>query len=267
MQVIGLCRFSYPAEGGFQVEHQTIEERSAYLYAPARIEERFRHFETVSLPGIRAQTDGDFTFAIVVGDNLPELHLERLNALISDVPQAVIIPWAPGERHRPVMRKILNQLRKDGQPCLQFRHDDDDAINVRFVQELRQTALDCSDMLARHPLVAFDFNNGYIASADSNGIAAEEVFNPFWGVALGMYVSAGENRSIFNFSHYKIPSVMPTISRPDPDMFVRGHNDYNDSRQKKNVTKVNLKPLDAAGEARFRDAFAIDADHVRRVFA
>ena len=37
MQVIGLCRFSYPALGGFQVVHETIEERIAYLYSDARI--------------------------------------------------------------------------------------------------------------------------------------------------------------------------------------------------------------------------------------
>ena len=39
MQVIGLCRFSYPAFGGFQVEHETIEERIADLYGAARLEE------------------------------------------------------------------------------------------------------------------------------------------------------------------------------------------------------------------------------------
>ena len=44
MQVIGLCRFSYPAIGGFQVEHADPAARSAYLYAPARMEERFRTF-------------------------------------------------------------------------------------------------------------------------------------------------------------------------------------------------------------------------------
>jgi hypothetical protein len=52
MQVIGLCRFSYPAIGGFQVEHETIEDRIAYLYADARIEERFRLMEAVALPCI-----------------------------------------------------------------------------------------------------------------------------------------------------------------------------------------------------------------------
>jgi hypothetical protein len=43
MEVIGLCRFSYPAIGGFQVEHETLEERIAFLYADKRLEERFRY--------------------------------------------------------------------------------------------------------------------------------------------------------------------------------------------------------------------------------
>ncbi|MEX0310749.1 MAG: glycosyltransferase, partial [Tateyamaria sp.] len=30
MQIIGLCRFSYPAVGGFQVEHDTVDARIAY---------------------------------------------------------------------------------------------------------------------------------------------------------------------------------------------------------------------------------------------
>ena len=46
MQVIGLCRFSYPGEGGFQVTHDSLRARMAHLYAPARMEERFATFET-----------------------------------------------------------------------------------------------------------------------------------------------------------------------------------------------------------------------------
>ena len=34
MRVIGICRFSYPALGGFKRMHETVEEREAYLYAP-----------------------------------------------------------------------------------------------------------------------------------------------------------------------------------------------------------------------------------------
>ena len=74
MQTIGLCRFSYPAISGFQIEHDTIEERRDYLYAPKRLNERFHLFETLTLPGLRAQTDQEFDFVIVVGDCLQNLE-------------------------------------------------------------------------------------------------------------------------------------------------------------------------------------------------
>ena len=50
VQVVGLCRFSYPAFGGFQLEHDTIAAREAFLYAPQRIKERFQSFEALTLP-------------------------------------------------------------------------------------------------------------------------------------------------------------------------------------------------------------------------
>lgn len=118
MQVIGFCRFSYPAEGGFQVEHETLQERLRYLYAPVRMEERFQHFETICLPGIRAQTDPDFTFLILVGDSLPETYLGRLKDLISDIPQAQIVVRPPAP-HRKVCQEVINAARGDmSQPCL-----------------------------------------------------------------------------------------------------------------------------------------------------
>ena len=79
MQVTGLCRFSYPAEGGFQVEHGSAEARMAYLYAPARMEARLRQFETICLPGLRAQTDPDFTLLVLIGDTLPARYRNRLS--------------------------------------------------------------------------------------------------------------------------------------------------------------------------------------------
>ena len=82
MQVLGICRFSYPGVGGFQVEHETLEDRIAYLYAPERMEERFRTFETITLPPLRAQTDADFTLLVVIGESLPEHYHSRLMALV-----------------------------------------------------------------------------------------------------------------------------------------------------------------------------------------
>ncbi|WP_353533954.1 putative rhamnosyl transferase [Cognatishimia sp. WU-CL00825] len=267
MQVVGLCRFSYPALGGFQVEHETIEDRRAYLYAPERMEERFRTFETIALPGLKAQTDPNFELLIVVGDCMPAPYLERLAALTQDFPQAVIVQRAP-ERHRPAMQRVLNDFRRDtGLHTLQFRHDDDDAVAVNFIERLRDVAQDCQGLLARNRLMAIDFNRGFSARPTAQGLEAEPAFLPYYGVAFGMAVAPSVKQSIMNFGHNKVHRVMPTITHTDEDMFVRGHNDFNDSRQKANVSKVDLQPLDAAGEAHFKARFAIDADQVRAAFA
>ena len=59
---------------------------------------------------------------------------------------------------------------------------------------------------------------------------------------------------------------MPSISFDNPPMYLRGHNEYNDSRQGPNVTQPKLKLMDAAGEQMMHETFAVDADHIRRVF-
>lgn len=267
MQVIGLCRFSYPGLGGFQVEHDTIDDRIAYLYAPDRMEERFRHFEAITLPGLKAQTDGDFTFVIVVGDQLPKIYADRLRDLVADFPQARIVAHPPRE-HRPVMAQIINDVRSDlGQPCLQFRHDDDDAVAVTFIQRLREAADDCGALLRDHRLVGFDFNRGFIARPDADGVHAEENVTPYWGVALAMAVKPWARHTIMNFGHNRLNRFMPTVTFTHEDMFVRGHNDHNDSRQGKNVTKVKLKKLDAEGEVYFQQTFGISSDRVREIFS
>lgn len=268
MQVIGLCRFSYPALGGFQVEHETIDERRAYLYAPERMEDRLRTFETIALPGLKAQTDQNFDFLIVVGTCLPAVYRAQLEAMISDMPQAKIVAEEPA-RHRPVMKKIINAHLRSGSelPSLQFRHDDDDAVAVNFVERFRDAASDCSGLIAKSPTVGIDFNRGFSARPTANGMRATPSFMPYYGVALGMAVAPYQDQTIMNFGHNKINQVMPTVTFSDEDMFVRGHNDFNDSRQKANVKRVNLEPLDAAGEMHFKERFAIDSDQVRRTFA
>lgn len=266
MQVIGFCRFSYPAEGGFQVAHGSVEDRIAYLYSPARIEERFRHFECLCLPGLKAQTDPDFLFVILVGEAMPDLWLERLAQLIASFPQAVVVSRPPGP-HRKVCQEVINSVRDMDQPCLQFRHDDDDAIAVDFVARLREAAADCAPLLAKHRLVGFDWSRGYVGRPDARGLCAEAQVTPYWGVAQAVAVRAGARQSVMNFAHNKLNQFMPTVTFNEPIMYFRGHNNHNDSRQKKHVQPMPLPRLDTAGEAALKTRFAIDGDHVRRVFA
>ncbi|WIY27247.1 putative rhamnosyl transferase [Parasedimentitalea psychrophila] len=266
MQIIGLCRFSYPALGGFQVEHETVAERIAYLYSELRLEERFRLMETVALPCLKAQTDPDFELIIVIGDSLPKRHLDRLHDLCADIPQ-IRIHAEPPRKQRPVMKEILNAARRHpARPCLQFRHDDDDAVSVDFIERLRASVSDCSGLIANNRTVAFDFNRGYMAEVGASGIAASEVHRPYYVAAMGLYVQGDCPLTIMNFAHEKIHRFMPTVTITDAPMFVRTINSFNDSRQKA-AKPVAVEALTPAQEGEFIARFALDADHIRQVFS
>ncbi|MDU8913652.1 putative rhamnosyl transferase [Aestuariicoccus sp. MJ-SS9] len=264
MQVIGLCRFSYPAEGGFQVEHADLAERMAYLYAPARLEERFASFEGICLPGLRAQTDPDFTFLILIGDTLPDAALDRLRALVADLPQARIVARPPLP-HRKVCQEVINAARDMTQPALEFRLDDDDTVGRDFVERLRATARDCAPLLARHRLVALDFNRGYILRADAGGVCGEEQILPYSSMGLAVAVQPRVALSVMNFAHNKLGQFMPTITQTDAPMFVRGHNEHNDSRQKKHVKPMRLPPLSPDDAAVIEDRFGISVARLARL--
>ncbi len=267
MQVIGLCRFSYPGEGGFQVEHETLQDRIDYLYAPERMEERFRTFETITLPPLRAQTDSDFTFLIVIGHSLPDRYRDRLEALVADIPQVALQSHAPGP-HRKVMQAAINLVRRDSRdPCLQFRMDDDDAVAVTYVEKLREAAQDLRKLSRRHRHVAIDFNQGYIARPGPSGLEVTPTKSPYTTAGLALMFKPSVNLSVMNFSHNKVAQMMPTVTFTGEDMMVRGHNEFNDSRQKSGVRKIRLSLLDAEGEALFRRVYNIDADAVRAAYA
>ncbi|MEL7133282.1 MAG: putative rhamnosyl transferase [Pseudomonadota bacterium] len=266
MQIIGLCRFSYPAIGGFQVGHETAQERMSYLWAHDRLEERFRLFETMALPCLRAQTDQDFDLLILIGDTFPKAHRDRLHDLTADIRQVQIITEPPAPS-RDMSKKLLNAARRDpSKPCIQFRHDDDDACAVDFIAKLRAAAQDVEPLTRKHKTVAFDWNQGYVAEVGEAGIAATRIHRPFYVSALGMYIKGNAKTTIHNFMHERIPQFMPCITYADADMFVRTHNGYNDSRQKQ-VKDWPVEPLTPEQITLFRDRFAVDIDTVRRVFS
>lgn len=265
MQVIGICRFSYPAIGGFQVHHETPAARAAYLYDPARMDERFRYFEAFTLPSIRAQSDPDFTFLVVVGDDLPDRYGERLWHLLEDIPQAVIQEYPPGP-HREVMKQAINSRRDHESITLQFRLDDDDAVGRDFVARLRTEADTRRDALSGKRHIALDFRNGYIAAPGPDGIHAMRTDKAFMTAGLAVAFEPRVRSTVMNYSHVRLGRFMSCFHIDSPPMYVRGHNRWNDSRQAEGIEPEELGPLDAAGQAIFRDRFNIDTEAVRRIF-
>ncbi|HHX91096.1 MAG TPA: hypothetical protein GX700_15285 [Paracoccus sp.] len=263
MQVVGLCRFSYPAHGGFQTEHDSIDERIRFLYAETRLEERFRIFECFTLPALQAQSDPDFTLIVVIGTDMPAPARARLEGLLEGLPQAVIRAMEPG-RHRSVMGQIINDARRgDSRPCIQFRMDDDDAVARDFVARTREIARDAAPMIARNRLTAIDFTRGHIAQPTARGILAEPCARQYWVPSLSVVARPGETLTVMNFNHVKLWQFMPTITLHDPDMYVRGISNWNDSGVRSGPAAALL---DAAGEALFLARYGISADRVRAIY-
>lgn len=268
MQTILLCRFSYPAEGGFQVDHDTVDARRAYLYDPDRMALRFQLFEHFCLPSLKAQTDPDFSFVVLVGSCLPALYLNRLETLLADLPQAKIVSRDPGP-HRLMCQSVLNAARKHiNKPCLQVRHDDDDALAIDFVARLRKAAKDCKALTQENRLVGFDWNRGYTLRASKTApFEITETVTPYLGVAQAVAVQGGVKQSLMNFAHSRINRFMPTVTFTAQPMFLRAYHHGNDSRQGRKVSTPDFVTPTVDHIETLHRRFALTADAVQQAFA
>ena len=265
MRVIGVCRFSYPALGGFKRMHDSVAEREAYLYSPSRMELRFRHFEALTLPSIAAQTDPDFTFLIVIGQNMPRQWLDRLHDLTTPLPQVRILPMPP-MKHRLALQQAIQQgLGDNDSESLQFRLDDDDAVGVDFIEQARGIARRSGRLRRHEPRLAIEFNSGWSVGLSEHGIGAEEVISSFWACALAVLFPAGDTRTIMNYGHHKLHHVIPAIIQPRPPMYLRAKHTDNDSEAKYKTGP--LAPLTEAQAQLFRDRFNVDEARVRQIFS
>ncbi len=265
MRVIGICRFSYPALGGFKRMHDSTAEREAYLYAPDRMELRFRHFEALTLPSIKAQTDPDFTFLIVIGQNMPAPFLTRLHDLCAPVPQIRITPWEPLKHRLALQLAIQRELGDNDTESLQFRLDDDDAVGVDFVELSRSIIRRTGRLRRKTPRTVIEFNTGYTVTLSAQGIVAEPVISSFWACGLAVHFNAGDTKTVMNFGHHKLHHEMPAIIHPHPEMYLRAKHGDNDSEAKFKTGR--LTRLSEEQRRIFRDRFNVDEERVRAIFA
>lgn len=265
MQVLGLCRFSYPCQGGFQIDHETIGERIAFLYDPARLEERFALFETLHLPALRAQSDPDFTYLVVTGEQLPARYMDRLQALLADIPQAILLPLPP-MNHRDAMGLAIKAHIDHSDGCVaQFRLDDDDAVSVDFVERIRASWDDTKTFFFRDKFVAVDFNRGILLGVGTDRMTTHTVFQHVWAPGLAVLLRPKAANTVMHFAHHKLAQFMTVVNYPQADMYIRSYNQFNDSHFPKVLTDA-LEPPDDAMRAHLRDRFRVDVDEVLKAY-
>lgn len=264
MRVIGICRFSYPAEGGFRRMHDSLEEREAYLYDDARMALRFAHFEALTLPSLAAQSNPDFTLLVIIGERMPKPWLDRLHDVTAHIPQIKIVPTPPLKHRLALQLAIQEELGGSEDASLQFRLDDDDAIGCDFVQQSLFAVRRTRRFRRDTPRMAFDFNNGFSVSLSQDGLLVRPEFGPFLSCGLAVFFPPRDDKTIMNFGHHKLHHVMTTVIQPSEPMYLRAKHDDNDSGDK--FQPKGLKPMTDEQTTLIKARFNVDEAHVRALF-
>ncbi len=258
VQVLGLCRFSYPAElEGFQTRHETMEERRAALYAPERMETRLFWFEHIALPGLRAQSSPEFTLLMLMGEDMPDPWHSRLRALIDPVQQIVPV-YRPTGPHRLVYREILRAARDPkAEAVAEFRLDDDDAVALNYVMNIRRSFGQVRAIWRGKGRLAMDQGKGIVVEVEEAGLRYHPVLAHCWAAGLTVFLKPDDDACVMDFPHQRVWQRMPLVSFTDQMMFLRGAHGTNDSKVSLNGTHpVDVPPEDL--KALVKRRFAVD---------
>lgn len=230
VQVIGLCRFSYLGGRGFQVEHDSFEERRAFLYDPDRLARRWHWFETVTLPALMAQTDPDFTLVMMTGPDLPEPWLGKLRDLEAEIPQFRLSLVRPMHFHLQACKHALMPfIEAEADVIAHFRQDDDDAVAVDYVAHARKDFRKIRPIYRMNQRASIDYMRGVVLQAGEDGVTADPRLIHNASVALTVYLPPDDPRSAVHFPHWRLGNHMPGANFPDKAMFCRSITGDNDS--------------------------------------
>ena len=225
LQVLGLCRWSYPSQtGAFNNTGESLEALQSELYAAGRMAVRLFFLEHLVLPSLRAQSDPDFTLVLMMGETLPEPWRSRVLELVQDVPQVKPVFLPEGQNHMAACTALMRAHRdENADVVVEFRLDDDDAVASDFVALLRGLYRQLRPIYKANKRVAVDFCRGFLFRCeDDGGVNYLPVEARLWTPALALYLPPDHPRSLLNYPHMRTWRSMPVLSLNKKPMFVRG---------------------------------------------
>lgn len=258
-QIVGVCRFSYPSDGGFSGPELSPAALEAQLFDTARLDRRFAFFETLTLPSLAAQTDMDFRLVVLIGQALPPRHKTRLRALAEAYDFLRICAL---ERLGPLVstrRAYRRGFHGETDFVTGFRIDDDDAVATDYIARTRQIA----ELLLRERLADAEtpavmaFHRGIYWDLKSPEQPFYEHFEKTpLGLASAMLTPFDSGVNIYRWNHRRLPAHVRCWSDPVPQMFVRTLHDTNNSDRTVPPAATALNRSDV--ETALRERFGID---------
>lgn len=261
--IIGFCRFSYVGRSDWrslrgvdEITTEHLDKIAADLLTPQRMARRFASFEHLTLASIKAQTDPDFRFVVVTTNRLPPHMRARLEALCAPVPQVELIySDAPGLSQ--VLRPVLVREREKTEGhVVQFRLDDDDALPVRYIENLRRHAARFADQ----DRFAISFNRGLMMALQPGRPPQPLAFElPFLGAACA-FCDHRRYKMIYEVGHFALGRKMLNLQDVEnPGAFVM--------RWESDSVQMNLDKLPSYVEALrsgpFREKLRVDYPYMQ----
>lgn len=229
VQVLGLCRFSVPTQGTFQSANGKPHERHLILYHPARMALRFAWFETVFLPSIAAQRDPDFKIVVMLGEVMPEPWRSKIEAHIAAHPQ-LVADYVPVGPHRKICAEVMQRhMDPEAEVIAQFRLDDDDAVAIDYVREIREDRQRFGAHFDESDIFVVNHTKGILLEDQGHRIALKGNNGLFLSSGQTIYTLPGAGKYVLDYAHNLVWQEMPTVTRNDSFMYVRGEHSDNDS--------------------------------------
>jgi len=257
-QIVGLVRFSYISKGGFLHSSIPQEAQERKIFAPDRMERRFKFFETLAMRSLLHQNDQDFQCIFLISQSFPNEYRERLEALVAPLKGALVMdrPFSPQYR---AIRSCYDSIRdKDYKYFTSFRLDDDDMLDTGFIGRIRE-------MLPRAAMVKNDdkpvvlaFNKGLFLEVSKKG---NRIFDGCERTPLGIGTAMitplkNSGKNIYSRNHRKLPAFFTTFSEMTTPTWIRTIHVDNDSIPEFTGTLNNH--TDDEVSAQLKDSFAIN---------
>lgn len=218
--VVGICRFSFLGRGdwaaysgtppGSDAEAEGRRRMAGMLYEPARMEQRFRSFQLLTLPSLKAQRHPDFQFIVLTSPAMPQIFRDRLERLCAeDTRLHLLVSDAPGVNE--ALAPLLAQLAEGGRHRLvQFRLDDDDCLGAEYIAALHRAAQACRD----YEVFAFSMPRGLLVSHyPETGTLCYEIDRPFHSAGAAVRPRSPA-QTIYSFGHYALMRRFPSLLDP-----------------------------------------------------
>ncbi|WP_321990729.1 glycosyltransferase [Marispirochaeta aestuarii] len=145
-KIFGFIRYSILVDNtegsawgmGRNISYGKLKEE---LFSETRLKQRGFLFENFTLPSLASlqSQDHELRIFILTSELLPAWHMDYLNRLKQDYPFIEIYPVDTkiGSMQKGV-EKIINERVPDNEVYCTFRIDDDDALSLSFIQDLKK---------------------------------------------------------------------------------------------------------------------------------